>query len=151
MLTLRLDGHGKAGGGALEGFRYFWLKYVRGFDAREHCARCLVGPYEKQVHPSMPLGSPIALDPGDAPFVYLCGVGPRYVDNLHLALRSLPGASAEARTYAGQLVTVEGAEALTIPALASGFRGLPGPFTTCRNFRFGVAFVERAGLGHGPR
>jgi hypothetical protein len=103
MMTLRVDGQGK-----LEGFRYFWLKYVRGFDASQHCARCLVGSYEKRVHPTMPLGTTLALNAGGAPFVYLCGVGPKYTDNLHLAWRPVAGVRAEARTYRGELVSVEG-------------------------------------------
>jgi hypothetical protein len=146
MMTLRVDGQGK-----LEGFRYFWLKYVRGFDASQHCARCLVGSYEKRVHPTMPLGTTLALNAGGAPFVYLCGVGPKYTDNLHLAWRPVAGVRAQARTYPGELVSVEGGEAMEIPALAPGFRGLPSSFTTCRNFRFGVAHLEDAGLPSAPR
>jgi hypothetical protein len=146
MITLRIHGPGAK----VEGFRYLWLKSVRAFDHRTHCARCLIGTYDRRVEPGMPTGQALELDPAGAPFLYLCGVSPRYPTNLHLAMRPAPGARAEARTYNGLLVVVDGAEALEIPPLAPGFRGLASSFTTCRNYRFGVAFLEGAGLSSGP-
>ena len=143
MLTMRIDSPGQE---RLRGFSYFWLKYVTGFDARQHCARCLLGRYEKAVDVGMPTGRAITLDPGAAPFLYLCGVTGRWADNVHLAMRPAPGRRVTAPLGAGE-VTLEGAELLAIPALPEGFRGLDRGFTTCRNYRFGVAYLERPGGG----
>jgi hypothetical protein len=122
------------------GFRYLWLKYVEGFDPRQHCARCLRGRYERAIEPGLATPARVELRPESAPFVYLCGVAGRWADNLHLAMRPAPGARAEARGYDGSRIVVEGAEPLAIPELPAGWGGLGAGFTTCRNYRFGVAY-----------
>jgi hypothetical protein len=144
-ITLRLDGPAPA----LDGFRYWWLKYIRGFNRDEHCARCFVGPYSKRVRRDMPTGQVVTLDEHDDwSHVYLCGVAMRggWKNNFHLALRpAAPGEAAPrivAPTYNGFTVAVEGAVQLAIPPLPPGFRGLDAHFTTCRNFQFGVAYLE---------
>lgn len=136
MMTIRFEGAGPK----VQGFSYLWAKRVTGFDSREHCARCLVGPYIKAVSPGMATGSVLVAPEGE-PFVYLCGVATsrRWTDNLHLALRPVAGGLVETRTYRGERIVVEGAEQVAIPELPAGFRNLGPAFTTCRNFCFGVA------------
>ena len=138
----------------LAGFRYFWIKGVRAFDPSRHCARCLVGPYASGpglgYRETLPIPAAVPLGPetfgGAAPsVVYVCGVSGRYADNLHLALLVEPGAVAEAETFNGYRLRVEGARRLDIPPIPDGAMDLPKAFTTCRNFQFGVAAV-REGL-----
>ena len=56
-------------------FRYFWIKYVRGFDPSRHCARCLIGEYSSLLayrkHTDLVRA---VLDEHAAPLVYICGV-----------------------------------------------------------------------------
>ena len=63
-------------------------------------------------------------------------------NNLHIAMRAKPGSRIERVAYNGVRITIEGAEALPIPELPRGFRGLSWEFTTCRNYQFGVAYLE---------
>jgi hypothetical protein len=126
----------------LTGFTYFWLKYVSAFNPRVHCARCLVGAYSQRVKKDMPLGAPITLDEATAPLLYLCGVTSRWPTNLHIAMLPKVGVQIVKRTYHNLVVTIDDAEELPIPPLADGFRGLPRAFTTCRNYQFGVAYLE---------
>jgi hypothetical protein len=126
----------------LTGFVYFWLKYVSAFNPRVHCARCLAGPYSQRVKKDMPLGARVTLDEAQAPLLYLCGVTSRWLTNLHIAMLPKLGARIVKRTYHNLVVTIEDAEELPIPGLADGFRGLPRAFTSCRNYQFGVAYLE---------
>lgn len=128
--------------GVMCGFRYLWLKCVHGFNPRQHCLAALRGPREPRVHPAMLLGQTIRIAP--APYVYLCGValGRRYDQNLHIAMRHAPGVSFDVLTWNGIRVRVENAEQVAIHALPAGFRGLGPEYTTCRNYQFGVAYLE---------
>lgn len=57
------------------GFKYFWLKYVRGFDPTVHCAKCLLGDYSQKVNLFMPVNTEIELNEfSDYKCLYLCGV-----------------------------------------------------------------------------
>lgn len=135
------------------GFWYLWLKYVSGFDIEHHCQRCLAGKRSQRVrlHALTPKRV-VRLDEARTPFLYLCGgagegysaPGP-WSSNLHLAVRPKDGAVAEATSYNGTLFRIRNAERVEIPDLPKGWRGLPDSFTTCRNFRFGVAhfFLSR--------
>jgi hypothetical protein len=120
----------------LEGFKFWWLKSVIGYDLNVHCARCLRGPYERQIHKSMRTNIKVELR-GD--LVYLCGVSPRWQTNFHAAAEIALGETFDAETYNGFIVRFYNARQLDIPALPDGWRGLPKAFTTCRNFQFAVA------------
>ncbi|HSV47458.1 MAG TPA: hypothetical protein VLJ58_16835 [Ramlibacter sp.] len=119
----------------LTGFRYWWLKHVEGFDLTQHCARCLVGRYDKRVTRDMVLGVPIELE---SRLVYLCGVSPRYATNFHAAVEHAPGEVAELATYNGHTVRFEHGRLLPIPELPRGWGGMGAQYTDCRNFRFAV-------------
>lgn len=151
----------KVTGKSLGGFRYWWMKHVFGFNEQQHCARCFVGPYEKQVGREMLLRRDVLLTPSDAPFLYLCGVAISggWANNFHVAMRRAPGKSILARTYDGLKVEIENVEQVAIPPLPNGWGGLPRSYTTCRNFQFGVAVRDQlprnptdqaTGLREGP-
>jgi hypothetical protein len=105
-------------GGRVDGFKFFWLKYVL------------------RVSKDSLLNRPIVLNEmARFDYVYLCGVAKPYVweNNLHLAARHAPGARALVESYNGIRAVIRNAELLEIPALAEGFAGKPKAFTTCRN------------------
>lgn len=134
--------------GSPDGLRYLWLRTVTGFDPRKHCAACLRGKRLPDVHLGM-ADAAFAITT-DAPYLYLCAGSNRGYDfNAHLAMRVTGDACdvASVETH-GARFTFRGAVEVPIPALPAGFAGLPGAFTTCRNFRFGVA-VFRAALACG--
>lgn len=120
------------------GFTYLWGKYVRGFDARQHCARCLIGDYSQVVTKTMQPGT-YELDLPARPFdfFYLCGVSKRgYANNLHLAVRPSAGCSARAYTFNGGEFAISGALAVVIapPHFTQETRK---QWLTCRNWQFG--------------
>lgn len=119
----------------LHGFRYFWLKDVVGYDIGVHCARCLRGRYERRVNREMPLNHQIVLR---SKLVYLCGVSPRWQNNLHAAAELAPGESFSVPTYNGMTAHFENARRIEIQPLPDGWGDLPKAFTTCRNFQFAV-------------
>lgn len=120
-------------------FRIFWAKHVSRFTPNQHCARCLIGPFE----PSVPFGIAHAggtFDfgvPNDkAPFLYLCGVTYRYEDNLHIAVR--PGAGAVEYSDDRIAVRITGAVRLPIERQPTD---KPEIFARCRNYQFGLQYV----------
>lgn len=120
-----------------EAFRLFWIKYVTGFDERQHCARCLRGRYSKLA----PFGAPPAslagsLDEAVAPFIYLCGVTARWETNFHFAIRPAFGRVAKFRDDRLTFVIFDAEQVPIRPAPAEIDR--PAEFTTCRNWQFGV-------------
>lgn len=126
------------------GFKYFWMKYVNGFDASVHCARCLLGHYSQKVGLQMPVNTEITIDEfDDYKCIYLCGVI-GYVNNLHVAFVSSDNEEdiITAETYLGDKVIITGAKRLPIPPLPNGYNGLPLAYTSCRNYQFGVSFFE---------
>jgi hypothetical protein len=126
----------------LSGFMHWWLKSVRGYRLDVHCARCLVGPYEKRINRAMPLNEPVELR-GD--LVYLCGVadGRRWVNNFHAAAKLEIGTRFSVPTYNGLTVHFENARMIAIEPLPDGWNGLDKSFTTCRNYQFAVQMAGR--------
>lgn len=139
-------------GGPIAGFWYLWAMYVKGFRPDTHCQRCLVGTKSRRVHLQARSGAPILLCEDVAPWLYICaGAGGGYkatdrvwANNLHLAIRPKRDASASVIAYNGLRLDVHHGEAVEIPELPAGWQGLGEKFTTCRNFRFGVAHVPIA-------
>jgi len=125
-------------------YRYLWLKRVRGFDPSRHCARCLIGDYDRAIRfgskyvPGFSFTAEIP--PDAAPFVYLCGVTSRWADNLHVAILPAAGAAFEYED-ANIRVAVVGAERLAIPMVDLP---LPEAFATCRNYQFGRRYLTAA-------
>lgn len=152
-------------GDRLDGFKWWWLKSVRGVNGRLHCAMCLVGGFAKAVKKNMLVETPVALDefrPGTFDFLYLCGVRgaafekttkrwiSSYDENFHLPLRAKEGARAELLTYNGYRVEVVNAESmLPIAELPPGWHGIERKRWSCRNFQFGVQHYGDTTVGYG--
>lgn len=123
-------------------FRYFWMKSVRGFSPSQHCARCLIGSYVKQVGLDAVPHAPLTI-PGVAGDVfYLCGVAKPYkwANNFHLALRVAEGCEATEPLYCGGTVIASGFERIPFDARVATerFPDLGAAYLTCRNFQFGA-------------
>lgn len=122
-------------------YRYLWLKAVRGFDVTQHCARCLVGSYEKLLpYGAIPSGRVFEgeLGANSAPYYYLCGVTPKYEENLHIAFRA--GEDSICFEDGNVKVSIEGAErvpVLPIPQEVVARAGWTKEYWSCRNFQFG--------------
>lgn len=119
----------------LSGFMYWWLKSISNYDLSVHCARCLVGKYDRRVTKDMRTGHRTKLI-GD--LVYLCGVTRRWPMNFHAAAQLAPGETFSVETYNGFAVRFDNARRIDIEPLPDGWNGLPKAFTTCRNFQFAV-------------
>jgi len=133
---------------ALQGWRYFWCKNVKGFKADVHCARCLVGSYEKRVGTRAPVNVAVPLTghhTGD--LLYFCGVAMpyRWANNFHLAVRVQPGSVTTAPMSNGDTFIVHGAARVAFDAAAAerSFAGRGKDFLTCRNFQFGAQFASQ--------
>ena len=124
------------------GFKHLWLKSVTGFDPKVHCARCLLGKFDRRIRPKMTAPATLELDTGLASFFYLCGVAEPFAwaNNLHLAVRHEVGSTASVVSYNGLTFTFTDARALPIPPLPDGWHGYAKSFTTCRNFQFGWSY-----------
>ena len=122
--------------------KYFWLKYVNGFNPAEHCAKSMLGKHSRRVWGEAPLNTPILLDElkSGYDFIYLCGVAEpfRWSNNLHMPIRPKPGAKATIYAYTGMRCVITNAEVVDIPRVEDGYAGFDLEFTTCRNWRFGV-------------
>ena len=127
-------------GHKLLGFRFMWMKAVAAFDDNEHCAKCLVGSWSKQMSPNFPVGVTIELTdlkPGET--YYLCGVCEDFTwsKNFHLAFKAGPW-EVTMPLYTGASFHVEGIEVISFDdqAAVRDYSNLGHKFTTCRNFQF---------------
>lgn len=146
-ITIRFTGQPDWGSppACVTGFVHLWAVYVRSFDQRFHCQRCLRGRLSRRIKTSStPLNTDLTLDETSVfDSIYVCGVarGPRIsrsANNLHLPLEESPGASFSCITYNGYTIHVSNARLLSIPELPSGWMGLPDAYVRCRNFRLGI-------------
>lgn len=137
MMKLTIDGPNHH----LEGFMFWWLKDVRDYRLDVHCARCLVGPYDRRINKRMATHHPIELR---SDLIYLCGVAStrKWVNNFHVAARLAPGKRIVMPTYNQHTVIIDHAEAIPIVPLEDGYKGLPKSFTTCRNYQFAVQMCD---------
>lgn len=150
VIRVRIDA--PSGAPAVVGFKYWWARYVRGFDQTTHCGFCLKGWHSKRVKRGMATGVTIDLDEvasENFDFVYMCGVRDKafaqvdrvangYDDNFHLVLKPSARGRASKTTYNGLVVKAAGAVAVPITPLKAGWNGLELKYTSCRNFQFGV-------------
>ena len=140
IVTIHVSGRAR-----LSGYRYWWVKGVKGFNPKEHCAMCLLGPFlgnwKEPGNFPMHKDVPLPLAPGVLA-LYICGVSFRgYDNNFHLPLMQddkAPGF--DIPMIDGQTMHVEGAHRLGIPPLEKGAYGKPAAFTTCRNFQWAAAY-----------
>ncbi len=126
----------------LTGYRYFWLKYLRGFDHTQHCARCLIGDWSRVVKPTMRLNEIYSLNESSAfSCLYLCGVANTgYADNFHIPFIEAPGETIKVQTFNDLLVVIENGRQLPITPLPDYWGNLPKSFTTCRNYQFALRY-----------
>jgi hypothetical protein len=146
--SIRLEvTHPSAPPGRIDGFRFVWAFYVRGYRPDRHCQPCFKGRrVEEFCTPTALSGRTYELNRLDRyPYVYVCGVGqgPKTAlaqQNLHFPLRYVQGAIAEATTYNGYIVRAMNAERLIIPPLPEGWRGKSREHVRCKNFQFAVEY-----------
>lgn len=122
-------------------FRFFWIKYVNGFNPRVHCAKCLEGHYSRHLkyreHGDL---SHVVLDEHETPFIYLCGVTAKWEWNVHAAGRFEEGVS---MLYSDERVVFHLTNFRQIRILSENNPPAPKEFATCRNWQFGwTAFPE---------
>ena len=116
-------------------YRYVWLKYVNDFDLSQHCAKCLIGTYEKRVNRDTFSYRDIELP--SSPYYYFCTVY-QYATNIHLAFVEAEGETItiEDDRYS---VVIENARQIHFDASRIDY-ALTGArrkaFTTCRNWQF---------------
>jgi len=126
----------------LKGWRYLWCKTVRGFNPGIHCARCLVGEYDNAFGRNAPVNKTVALTHEQGTILYFCGVANPYKwdNNAHLAGRVKAGAVSRLALYNGDVLIVDGLEAIPIAAKPAEalFPQKDASFLTCRNFQFGA-------------
>ena len=128
-----------------QGWKYFWAKNVRGFDPSVHCARCLIGSYEKKIGTRAPVNTEVDLinhNVGD--LLYVCGVAQPYkwANNFHMACRvtgSMQDVAADLMA-GGDAFIVRGAAKVPFDAETAQrqFAGRGKDYLTCRNFQFGA-------------
>jgi hypothetical protein len=147
MIALQIDHPSYPSGEKIQGFDFFWARYVNGFNRKVHCQKCLIGKTSQKVNSvNVRSGVLYRMDESDrSPYLYVCGVANGFrslgaLRNFHLALRPQGGALACRTTYNGYTVSVTGAEALVIPPLPDDFEGLPRTHARCKNFQFGVEY-----------
>jgi hypothetical protein len=145
---LENDGRGRPLSGQ---FSYFWGKWVVGFDDSQHCAKCLVGSYEKMINKELEGGDQLDLPCSQGAILYLCGVSRpyRYQNNFHLVLEACEGESVRKRLYNGMEFEVQGAKALSFDGAAAKrlFPAKGKSFLTCRNFQFAAQHFGKADEG----
>jgi hypothetical protein len=161
--------------GTLAGWRTLWIKFVNGFDPTCHCQNCLLGWTLPSLRQKIVPGTPMGLGPGmpgtrkpwgwgrrgaslDYDAIYLCGVHQSWVwsKNLHLVAVPDPESVAEITASTGTLFRIAGARRVEIRDLPADYDGRNASFTTCRNWRFGVAYygldpMRQAFDPHGQR
>ena len=155
--TIRLRvTHPEKPDGPIEGFRFLWAFYVRGFDPAKHCQPCFHGELAPNFKTgNTPSGVDVLLDRMNAfPYVYVCGVGEGverdlYRKNLHLPLKYEEGSTTGLIAYNGYRFIAENAIAMPIPQLPEGYKDLPSAHYRCKNFQFGVEYFGETGTGAG--
>lgn len=152
-LSLRVESLNEA----ILGWRYFWAKKVGAINPRVHCARCLVGPYERGIGITMAVNQDIRLtgsNVGD--IIYVCGVASphRWAHNLHLAVQVTGDRNdtVRVRAFTGDIINLAGATQIAFDdtVAAREYGHLSASYLTCRNFQFGVQMVADGRLPLAP-
>jgi hypothetical protein len=138
--------------GPIQGFRFMWAFYVKGYRPERHCQPGLIGRRVDGFKTNTAVsGKTVLFDRmDDYPYVYVCGVGegPKSElgrQNLHMPLRYRAGGFEKIHTYNGYLFRADDAELVPIPEpLPHGWHGITNQeHLRCKNFRFAVgAFGE---------
>ena len=154
VVRLRISGASET----LQGYNYFWIRAVEGFDPKEHCAKCIRGGWKLLKQNRMKLNQPVELrmkrvgyicgetfsrnlHPGQKPHTLpMPGGAITYTKNLHLPFEKAPGHVEEVTLVEGQTLTLFNGRRLDFPSLPEWWAGLGDEFTTCRNFQFAVHY-----------
>lgn len=122
------------------------MKKVIGFNPDHHCAKCLIGSYDKNLGLSVPVNEDICLDYDEGSILYLCGVSSpyRHANNFHLAMMVKRGAFAEKWAWNGDKMRISGAQRIEFSAEKAfeKYNSKGRSFTTCRNFQFGAQLFD---------
>lgn len=118
-------------------FKYLWLKNVKGVDLSVHCAKCLVGEYDKHVSNRIYSLGNYEIENG---IYYLCGVSKPYKweNNFHLAFEYSENASIVYKDN-GISVVIENAKRLPINTDyidETNMHAHKPAYNTCRNWQF---------------
>lgn len=124
-------------------FAYLWLKSVKDVDLSQHCAKCLIGDYQKEVKGSTKQLDGVQLNDN---IYYLCGVARpfNWTDNFHLAFMHSPGNVLE---YEDKGIHVVIHDAVMLP-VSDMFVDPQHPkaklktYHTCRNWQFAHYFNQ---------
>lgn len=124
-------------------FRYLWLKTVVDVDLNQHCAKCLIGEYDKRMSAALKDATDLELE--DQVY-YLCGVAEPFVwsNNFHLAFRPCEGSTVVYENN-GISIEIEGAERLPISIDHIDTTHPKARFKTyhtCRNYQFAHWFYK---------
>ena len=118
-------------------FRYLWLKSVEGVNLDVHCAKSLIGQYDKRIGNTVIEVHDVYLTQN---VYYLCGVSMPYkwANNFHLAFRHKPGVILKYEDN-GISVTIQNAERIEFSENDVDW-SLPQAkkreYHTCRNWQF---------------
>ncbi len=143
--------HGRLAPGPIEGFRFLWAYYVKGYRIDRHCQSCFKGRIVDQFcSRTASSGRVVAFNRMDRYlYVYICGVaaGPRQerrLKNLHFPLRYSEGCVSETTTFNGYVFRAHNAVVVPIPVLPPGWNGIDdSEHTNCKNFQFAVSVFGR--------
>lgn len=123
-------------------FMYLWLKTVENVDLTKHCAKCLIGEYDKRINNTIKEKKEIVLDPNKV--YYLCGVSKPFVwrNNFHLAFKNKIGSTIKYINNGIEIV-IEDAEQLPINfdyIDKNNIFANNKAYCTCRNWQFANYF-----------
>lgn len=143
-LTLQVS-HPHFAPGSIEGFRFLWAYYVKGYHPDRNCQPCFRGsPVKSFTSKNATTGTTVFDRMASFPYLYICGVGinptERRLQNLHMPLAYEAGMTDVRTTYNGYVFRVENARILSISSLPDGWNGLPAVQTRCKNFQFAVEY-----------
>jgi hypothetical protein len=127
-------------------FKYLWLKTVERVDLTQHCARCLIGQYDKRINANVTDLEDIPLENS---VYYLCGDSAPYVwaNNFHLAFKPCKGKQVVYENN-GIRVVINDAERIEFDENDIDFtlvKSRISSFKTCRNWQFANKFVKSKG------
>lgn len=126
-------------------FRYFWGKYVNGFNLNVHCAKCLIGSYSKKIAPDKCIINAV-LNEHECKYYYICGVTTPYVwrNNFHVAFVYSPNDILDYNDGHTHII-IENARQIQI--IAQDYRDTKvygnKSFTTCRNWQFAYQMTKQ--------
>lgn len=123
-------------------YKYFWLKYVVGVNLKVHCAKCLIGEYEKAFSGGIRSVENLTLQ--KAPVYYLCGVASDriWAHNLHLAFIYSKGDKIEIDDAFCRIRIINARRIAITPRYIdwNSPESKHKAFNTCRNWQFASMF-----------